>query len=113
MPGGIMQLQGAFYCGCEKCMIGYYDEKIIEEHISLKSRLISADDKNQDCPITLCLIETGEKYYICPTCQYNFSADAITYIAENTYKYKEGMPSPLVQAGRAVSSLYQYGCLKI
>jgi hypothetical protein len=61
-------------------------------------RLISADaDRNQDCPITLCPIETGEKYCICPTCQHNFSAAAIATIAENTDE-EEAMPCPLCRA---------------
>lgn len=63
-----------------------YDEqqKKRREREVEKYRLISAYDKNQECPITLCPIKKGHKYCICPTCNYNFNAEVIANIIKQT-----------------------------
>ena len=49
--------------------------------------LILDTDRNKDCPVTMDLINPGDKYCICSGCKYNFSEFAINIIAKNRFNF--------------------------
>jgi hypothetical protein len=77
--------------------------KEVETEAEDEYRLITAADKNQECPVTLCNIEKGDKYCICSTCKHNFSAAAVATIKKNTYTLKCPLcRSPWTKAGKRI-----------
>jgi hypothetical protein len=85
-----------------------WDEVEVEVEVGVEVeeaeyRLITAADKNQECPVTLCNIEKGDKYCICSTCKHNFSAAAVATIKKNTYTLKCPLcRSPWTKAGKRI-----------
>ena len=57
----------------------------------LECRIITENDRNQDCPITMDTIEENELYCQCSQCQYNIKKDII----QTMYKNKMSINCPM------------------
>ena len=57
----------------------------------LECRIITENDRNQDCPITMDTIEENELYCQCSQCQYNMKKDII----QTMYKNKMNINCPM------------------